>query len=234
MKRSGLCYIALLLCLSLIGQAQETKPYRFGLKIGPNINWLKPDAEGYTTDGTEVGFSWGFIGDFTMADNYFLSTGFNLQYNNGRLIFPYKEEGIDTTGQLHRKYVIKYFQIPIMIKMRTERFSNFEIFGQIGLTGDIRISAKGKDVFEYPDKSGTVITTSERETSITDNINLFKGAFVVGGGAEYFIDKSTSIMISINYNNGLTNVLSGSNTVDPAIKERAQLHYIEFNVGVIF
>jgi hypothetical protein len=218
MKRSGLYCIALLLLISLIGQAQETKPYRFGLKIGPNINWLNPDAEGYTADGTEVGFSWGFISDFTMADNYFLSTGFNLQYNNGSLIFPYKEEGIDTTGQLHRKYVI----------------SNFAIFGQIGLTGDIRISAKGKDVFEYPDESGAVITTPERETSITDNINMFKGAFVVGGGAEYFIDKSTSLVISINYNNGLTNVLSGNNTVDPTIKERAQLHYLEFNVGVIF
>jgi opacity protein-like surface antigen len=233
MKRIGLMSIAILI-LSLPLLSQEKKPYRFGLKVGPNINWLNPDAEGYSSDGIQAGFSWGFISDFSMAGNYFLSTGFNLQYNNSKLSFPYKMAGIDTTGVLHRNYRIKYFQIPVMIKMRTDNFDKFAIFGQIGLAGDVRITAKGRDVFEYPDQDGTLTKTAEKGNKISDNINLFRAAFVIGAGVEYFINNSTSILVNFNYNNGLTNILSGNNKVDPNIKERAILNYIEFNIGIIF
>ncbi len=232
MKKTGLTLMILFLIMTLA--AQEVKPFRFGMKVGANLNWFNTGTERYKNDGSEAGFSWGFISDFTLADNYFLSTGFNLEYNYGRLVMPYKTGDPDTTGTLNRKYKMRYFEVPLMVKMRTNQFGPFALFGQLGLTGDVRISAKAKDVFRYYDKNGQAVITPEKESFITSELNVVKGGFVIGIGGEYFIDKSTSIILSVNYNNGLTNVLHGHDKVDPSITQRAQLYYVEFSLGVIF
>jgi hypothetical protein len=232
MKKPLLIILMTFMIMTLVAQGQ--KPFRFGMKIGPNLDWLMSGTDSYKNDGTEVGFSWGFISDFTLAENYFLSTGFNLKYNYARLIMPYRMEDIDTTGTLNRKYKLRYFEVPLMVKMRTNNFGDFAFFGQLGLTGDVLIAARGKDVFTYRDKDGTTFSTPVKESTITSQINALKAGFVIGLGAEYFIDKSTSILVSVNYNNGLTNVLHGQDVIDPSIDQRAQLHYVELNVGVIF
>ena len=57
---------------------------------------------------------------------------------------------------------------------------------------------------------------------------------IVGAGLEYFIDESTSIVTSLSFNNGLTNILDGYNDVDESVKERATLYYFQLNIGILF
>ena len=54
----------------------QVKPFRFGVKLAPNLSWMSTDTEGYESDGMQMGFSWGFLADITLTENYFVKTGY--------------------------------------------------------------------------------------------------------------------------------------------------------------
>lgn len=227
-------FILILLFTILVHQGiSQVKPFRFGIKISPNISWLRSDTEHYKTDGASVGFNWGLISDFTIADNYFFATGLNVVYNYARLEFPYKIGG-DTTGTLNRKYLLRYIQAPLTLKMRTGRFDAYSFYGKIGLGAAFRINARTKDVFSYTNDHGDRITNPETTSTITDDIYLLRASVILGLGFEYYIDQSTSIIAGIHYNNGFTDVLKSNSSVNNNIEEHAVLNYFEINFGVIF
>jgi hypothetical protein len=208
----------------------QLKPFRFGLKVAPNIGWISPDSDGYEMDGSIPGFSWGFVSDFTITENYFFATGFNVSYINGKLKYPYTQN--TDTGTMIRKYNLRYIDVPLTLKMKTNKFDKLQFFGQIGFSIGVNVKAKAQDDFSY--KVGTSYESVSSKRNISDETTLFKGALVLGGGLEYYIDNSTSIIAGITYYNGLSNFLKGDNTVDPMISQKAVPHYIELTLGVIF
>jgi len=231
MKKNLLLFIAFILFGNIA--VSQVKPFRFGFRVAPNLAWLSADVENYESDGASVGFSWGFVSDVTLTENYFIKTGFNINYLNGKLSFPYETildpDTIPTTGILSRKFNLRNLQIPATIKMRTNRFGNFAYFGNIGFAVSFNLKAKAKDTFAYGNE------TAEWETKdISDNIKFAKASLIVGAGLEYFFDNSTSLFLELNFNNGLTNILKGNNTVYPDIKQKAFIYYLEFNVGILF
>ncbi len=217
----------------------QVKPFRFGLKLAPNIGWVSPDSEGYERDGMSPGFSWGFISDFTITENYSVGTGFNINYLHGKIQSPYKQDIIkheDTTsytGTLNRKLKLQYIELPVTLKMKTNKFDKLQVYGQIGFSLGFNVKAKSEDDFSYKDESDIYQTESD-EREISDELTLLKGALVLGGGVEYYIDNSTSIVVGITFSNGLSNVLKGTNTADPSIEQKATASYLELTLGVIF
>jgi hypothetical protein len=230
---AGICLLVSQMALS------QVKPFRFGLKLAPNIGWVSPDSEDYERDGISPGFSWGFISDFTITENYFVGTGFNINYLHGKIQSPYKQviikdgDTISYTGTLDRKLKLQYIELPVTLKMKTNKFDKLQAYGQIGFSMGFNVKAKTEDAFSYEDNSGnTGVETNERE--ISDELTLLKGALILGGGIEYYIDNSTSIVVGVNFSNGLSNILKGNNTADPSIEQRATTSYFELTLGVIF
>jgi hypothetical protein len=221
--------VILILFSSIIafqGITQE-KPFRFGFKVAPNISWMAPDAKDYERDGSAMGFSWGLLADFALAENYFIKTGFSMDYLNGKLQFPYATE--TDTGIMNRSYHLRFLEIPLTLKMRTNKFGNTAYFGEIGFGTSFNIRAKSDDEFQ-PD-NGTKSTTEE---NINDEIALFKESLIVGAGMEYYLDESTSLVLELTFHNGLTNILQDYNTRYPDVKQNAVLYCFQFNIGVIF
>ena len=219
-------WLLLGLIVALQGISQE-KPFRFGFKVAPNIAWIAPDAEGYKNDGSKMGISWGLLADFALAENYFVKTGFSMDYLNGKLQLPYANES--DTGTMNRKYHLRYIEIPLTLKMRTNKFGKTAYFGEIGIGTSFNIRAKSDDEFQ-PD-TGTK-TTSEKD--IKDEIALFKESLIVGAGMEYFLDESTSLVFELSFHNGLTNILTDYNTRYPDVKQNGKLNYFQLNIGLIF
>jgi hypothetical protein len=222
--------IFLILLFSLIifqGFAQE-KPFRFGFKVAPNLAWITPDSKGYENDGSVLGFSWGLLADFSLAENYFIKTGFSMDYLNSKLEFPYQ---IDTNnaGTMNRKYNLRYLEIPLTLKMRTNKFGRIAYFGEIGLGTAFNIKAKSQDV--YTSDFGIV---TESEEDIKDEIALFKESLIVGAGLEYFLDESTSLVFELSFSNGLTDILADYNTRYPDVKQNGILYYFQLSAGIIF
>ena len=94
------------------------------------------------------------------------------------------------------------------------------------------VKSKAKDDFSY--KVGDQYMSESNERDISDETTFLRGALVLGGGIEYYVDNSTSIVAGITFSNGISNVLKGNNTVDTSIEQKAVPHYIELTLGVIF
>jgi hypothetical protein len=236
LKKIALVIVVLFLTTDII-QAQ-VKPFRFGLKLAPGISWISPDSEGYERESIPAGFSWGFISDITITENYYLGTGFNINYLNGKISFPHNGDVInngDTTnfsGNMLSDMKLRYLEVPLTLKMKTSKFDQIQIYGLIGFSAAMNLRAKAEQTFTYL-QNGTT-TTNTRERDIADDITFMKASLMLGGGMEYYIDNSTSIVVGLTFSNGISNILKGNNTVDPSISGKATPHYFELTLGVIF
>jgi len=213
----------------------QLKPFRFGVKAAPNIAWISADTEGYENDGPVLGFSWGFMADITLMEHYFLKTGFNFDYLNGKLIFPVENIVLDNndtiSGSLHRKYNLRYLEIPLTFKMRTNQFGKFVIYGHIGFGAGFKMKATSQD--ELYDEDGNSSLMLNDKNDISDELALVRGSLIVGIGTEFFIDQSTSIILDITFNNGLSDILTGENS-KTGEEQKAYLNYFQLNIGVMF
>jgi opacity protein-like surface antigen len=228
-------FIVIIITLFAFQLQAQYKPVKFGLRVAPNIGWLKPDTEEYDSEGVTMGFTWGFIGEFFLMENYAIVTGFNVNFNGGKLQYPaiMSVPSGDTTmsasGQLHRKYDLKFIQIPLYLKMQTDVSEKFTLFGKIGLGTAFNLSAKGTDEFEY--EGGT---ESSSKKDIGDDISLMRESLIVGGGAEYKLKGSTAIILELTYDNAFNNMLSGDNPAVQESKPKAYHNFVELGIGVVF
>lgn len=216
--------------ISSIGdtRAQVVKKPKFGFTIAPNVGWMKPDARDYESDGALFGFSWGFVSEFPMAENYYFTTGFNIDLNNGKLKYP--EKTGDATGIMYRKYNLKYLEIPLILKLRAPILSGPVFYAQIGLGAGMRIDAKAQGRF-VPAGGNVILFEKDK---ITEEVNLLKASLLIGLGIEYPVGSYSKITAGFMFNNGFTNVLKGNNLANPSIEHNAASNFIEMKLGFLF
>jgi hypothetical protein len=210
----------------------QYKPVLFGLRVGGNLGWMKADADGYSSEGVVPGFSWGFMGEFFLMENYAILTGFNMNFNGGKLQYPsyldVDNNNILDSGMLDRQYKLKYIQIPLCLKMQTNISDKMRIFGKIGIGTAFLLDTKANDEFVYD--GGEV---SDDKKDINDELTLMRESLIVGGGVEFILKGSTALVVDLTYDNGFNNILLEGNppsTVTP----RAFHNYVELGVGILF
>ena len=230
MKKHLIIFL-LLSFLASAGATAQQKPFVFGFQAGPNIGWMKPDAAGYSSDGVKIGFSWGFIADFYLMENYGITSGFDVIFLNGGIRMPGRViDGADTiSGTLNRKYKLKYIQIPLTLRMRTKELGPFRIYGQIGLGSSFLIGARADDEFIPP--TGEPV---KEEVDIYDDIAFMRESLILGAGVELLLGGSTSLIAGLVFNNGFMDILKGQNSIDPTVNNKAFANYLAFNVGIVF
>lgn len=237
MAKKNTAALFLILMIISADAFSQVKPFRFGFRLAPNIAWLSPDSEGYKKDGSVMGFTWGFLSDFALTENYFVSTGFGMDYTGGKLEYPHSmslgENTVATTGDLARKYKFRNLEVPLTLKMRTNKFGSVSYYGLIGFGTSFNIKSKADDEFTYFVNSQKNSENYE-DVDIKDDVSFLRASMIVGAGIEYFVDESTSITLGVNFNSGLTNVLKGENVVNPNVKQKANLNYFQLNIGILF
>lgn len=267
------CFISLLTAFSAIAQddmeiepAKEVKKFRFGLTGSPIISWVKPDTKGLENDGVKIGFNYGLLTDFVLSGNgnYAFSTGIKVANLNGGLKYAdYTNFGTDsvriddhssTEEDLHLRYV----EIPLTLKMRTNEIGYMTYYGQFGL--DLGFNIKSNRDYNTTSSSNGSINVSEEDVDYSEKAGLFRTALHVGLGAEYNLTGSTSLMFGVSFSNGFTNIYSGkadnyfelddSGKVDDTkinynettgewqpdagIKRKAISNYVSIDLGVFF
>lgn len=221
--------ITLVLLLSIATYAANAQfpPYYFGLKAAPQISWMRPNVDNYSSEGAKVGFAWGFIAEFNFTENHCISTGFNMQFNGGKLKFPASLN--DETGTMIRDYSLKYIEVPLTLKMRTNSIKNMRYFGRIGLGTAFKIGAKKTD--EFTPDNGAKVTGSKTNYS---DIAFARESLIVGMGTEYRPEGGPALGVELTFNNGFTNILTGKNTVDTSVSEKATQNFFELAFSVLF
>lgn len=230
MKRKAylvIAWCALLIFMSPVDSMAQYKSVIMGVRVAPNIGWLRVDQDNYASEGIVPGISWGLITDFYFAENYALSSGFAVSFHNGKISYPDIQLG--SPGVLDRKYRLKYIDVPVLIKMKTNDIGNFRFFGNIGVQPGVRIGSRAKDSFS----EGPNVTFTKDWHNIDSQTKLFRMSMVIGVGLEFPIDNSTAIVASLNFINGFSNVLKNKNAITFQ-EHKAIPNAFELSIGVVF
>jgi hypothetical protein len=228
--------------------AQETNGsgthlFHFGLKVSPALSWFAPGDKTFTNDGSRLGFGYGLITEFGFSKNYAFSTGLEILNAGGKLGFPdstlYTLPDVahpkltDTFLLKRRTYKLRYVDIPLLLKLKTNAIGSMTYFGQFGIDAAILWQATANDNVDG-------ITPTNSDVDISKDINFIRLALNVGLGAELNLSGSTSLVFSINYNNGFTNALRKKSKMlynknfDTHLVQTAVFNYVGLTVGVLF
>ncbi len=187
---------------------------RFGAFVAPNISWMKPtaatdDANKYKVEngGSRVGFTYGLMMDYFFAPNYGLVSGLSINSTGGNII----STAIDQAAAQNKiikadfKYRLKYLDIPLALKLRTDNITGFQFYGQLGLTMGFNIAKKGDYEVSYYDANGTLQDTSGTNIKLTGSVtNIAPIMFQmnIGAGGEYPLNNKLTAYFGIFFNNG--------------------------------
>jgi hypothetical protein len=228
MKKYIILSLLIVLCLGSRLKAQN-KPFIFGFKIAPNTSWMKPDTKNYESDGVKTGFSWGFMVEFHLMENYKINSGLNIITNGGILKYP--ETRIEIVGKLIRKYNLKYFQIPLTLKMKTNSFGKKSFYGIFGFGTNFLLSAKANETFIPKNNSAP---TTDDNIDIKGEMKSMRMSLILGVGMEYELGGAAKLVTGINFDNGILNVLKGQNTSNSNLQHKSINNFLEFYVGILF
>lgn len=215
---------------------------RFGIKLAPNMSWLKSDTKGLENDGSKIGYTFGLATEFPIgADgNYRFATGLFLNAVGGKYFqaFTFTENNQQLTKDLSSDISLQYVQIPLTMKLMTKEIGYMRYYGQLGFDAAFNVRAKANfdDVVVDP-TTQTITFVKQDKEDIKDNIQPIRAGLVVGAGLEYNFSGSTTLQAGITYNNGLTNLLKKVEVVDAsgAVKKAKLLqNYLELNLAIFF
>jgi Outer membrane protein beta-barrel domain len=263
MKKSTLFLI--MFAVATCVQAQE-KEWKIAFHADPNISWLKPDHKDIDQEGNKLRFGFGVAVDKMFTDNYAIGTGLNLVTTGGELTYL-KETSAESSKfvtRLTRNYNLKYIEIPLTLKLRTNEIGYITYWGQMGLGLGFNYKAKADEEITYlkqyiaddantPNeneeewKDATLAAITVEDEDVASEIAPFRASLIAGLGIEYNISGSTSLVVGVIYNNGFSDALQEegvlqenngspvfSNLAPKTFKLKSMNNFVALQVGILF
>ncbi len=235
-KALALLTAAVLVAPTLNAQDTGNGGVRFGIKLAPNMAWLRSDTKGVDGDGSLVGYTFGLLTEFPVGQtgNYRFATGVFLNNIGGKTVSTYSTtlNSVVTSNTLSSTTNLRYVEVPLTIKMMTNEIGLIRYYGQLGVSAAFNIRAKQD--YELVATTGTSsVTTSDTKVDVMDDTDLFKAGLVVGGGLEYNISGNTSLLAGITYNNSFTTA-NKKNDSSAVPDSKIYADYLELTLGVFF
>ena len=220
--------------------AQDDASVRFGIKLAPNMSWLKADTKGLKNNGSSVGYTFGLITEFPIgaSGNYRFGTGLFLNNLGGKYLrsVEYKDaiNGPVLKKDLATDFRTSHIELPLTLKLMTNEIGYMRYYGQLGFGASYNIRAKADMDSPVFDATGNYVIRFEEleDEDFQNSIQPFRASLIVGAGMEYNFSGSTTLQAGITYNNGFTNALR---KVDVGDKKAKALHnYLELNLAIFF
>ncbi|MDD4086286.1 MAG: porin family protein [Bacteroidales bacterium] len=213
-----------------IASAQQ-KAFQFGFKVAPSMGWIKPNAVDYERDGVKAGFNWGFVGEFFLMENYAITTGFNVMYLNGAYTYPDKITNSvgSLIGNTKRELHLKYIQLPVILKMKTNDFGGLRVYGEMGFGLGFKVDAKADDQFTVQNSQHEVVTSD-----VGSQYRFTRESLILGAGVEYLLGGSTFITAGIRFDNNFIDIMKDQNKVDSSVEQKGIANLLELQIGLLF
>lgn len=211
---------------------------------GPSISWMSTQSATYQNNGICVGGVYGVNADVNIVptlENYYVTLGLNARHKFSKLhyndMYDYAETDIPVESDIISKYNHIYLSIPTAIKLKTNPFGRFIIFGVVGLEHGFCLSAKSKDMV-----TPTIVSDMETKTFTHVDRNpqsfVFQESLYVMFGFEFIIQDHTKGTFGLAFDRGLNNAFKANyndalgNKVENPMK--AFYNSFEFQFGFIF
>jgi hypothetical protein len=207
--------ISLLILISLLSQlsiAQGAGDLRISFVMSPQVSWINSDNAKVDSKGSIAGYNFGIAVDRFFGDNYAFATGLTINTTGGKLFYPEIENEEITIKEINQHYQLKYIEIPLGLRLRSEDIRRSNIYGRFGLSPQINIMAHDGD-----------------GNSISDEVRFMELGYHLGGGIEYSLGRRNALIMGVLYTNGFTDITNQKNYNDKAILNR-----LIFEFGFIF
>ena len=234
---------------------KDYQKFRFGIFASPSVSWLKPQVNQIEKLSNRMGFSYGIASEFAFSANYAFATGLQLTSIGGELEYADQytsNAGIAYAGTKRRKYNLKYVEIPMAIKMKTNEIGWIAYYAKFGFNANVLYKSSGDDIIlpgSAAKLAGLESNLTENDADISKDVNFMNVALAIGGGIEYNISGNTHIVVGATFSNGFMNILSNdlyetdnnketiivsNKAVESDKKAKAIANYISLDVGVFF
>lgn len=213
-----------LLIFFLTGTVYSQKNIQLSFSGSPSVNWMSttnPDAE---NGKPMLGYDFGLNGDFYFSNNqrYSLLTGLQISNIGGETSFKRSSDflfsGNILPGISKIKYRLRYVEVPLAIKLKTDQFHRTKYWGQFGLATMINIDSKADS------NDGTL-----KKASINDEVQLFNLAMIIGAGFDFDLGGSNAVTAGLVFQNGLMDV-----TTNNAFSDKTIINSLKLKIGLIF
>lgn len=235
MKIKILLFAALFISSLSFSQSTVDRPLRLSLIGKPQISWLKSDYINVETDGTKMGIAFGLNMDYYFQENYAFTTGIFINNSGGKLnykdsiIFIHESESEVFDKNTHIIYKLRYLEIPLNLKLKTNEIGYFTYFGQIGLNTFFNIGANGNISNSF---------RSIEKENISEEVNFFSIGYNIGGGFEYSFGTNLALSASLIFTNGFLDVTTNIDETVEGFEKRNEdktiLNTISLQIGVLF
>jgi len=229
MKKVILLFLSLIFISTALKAQDRAKPFNFSFRMGPNLSWLKSNSDAVSPDGSVVGFSWGALCEFPVQNNYSFVTGFNINFAGGKV--DYASTIQNQTVLVKERYSLKYLELPVMLKIKTNEVNGVLFYGQIGLGTSFRLNSRVKRSFELPSTYSGLGIPSQDVNS--DNLTSFiRESLLIGIGGQCALQDNLKLFGGLNFNNGFSDILKKGpyNSSDPKVIS----NFVELNIGLYF
>jgi opacity protein-like surface antigen len=204
----------------------DENKYEFGLRIAPNISWVTPDSKSIDANGISLDWNYGFTVSRYINERYAFGTEINVvnvtskfKFNNN--VYLFKSDAVKgNTGDLSMTYNLRYLQIPILFKMRTNPINGgkLRVYGEFGMGLGLLIRSKidvSSSVVKVdnmdaqnPDAADKFDIRADSTSAAYDkSVSFFNPSFIIGGGVQYDLFSNTKVYTGLRYNGGLVDML---------------------------
>ena len=216
-------FTAVLLTVFVFSAKAQDKNFHFGLKGNGGLYFAKSNDEVFKGDGAKLGLGFGLMLEFGFTSNYYFLTG--AEINTISVKSKYEVTGSKGTFVS----TVKYVELPLMLKMKTKEIGMMKYFGLFGFKTGLAVSAKNESSATI---LGVTTTTTDKKM---DDIFPIRESLVIGGGAEYNLSGTTSLVFGISYDNGLTSIFKKKNSKISSVENPKMFsNGVVLTVGILF
>jgi len=190
----------------------------------PSVNWMRTSNSSTENGKSILGYDYGLNGDFYFSEDerYSFSTGLQISNTGGEISYhstsSFEFSGATLPAISKIKYQIRYVEIPLAIKLRTDQFDRVKYWGLFGLSAMLNIAAKGTS------NDGTL-----KKANINDEVSPVNLAMNIGIGFDYELNGSNSVTTGLIFQNGLMDITS-----DNAFSDKTIINSLKLKIGLIF
>lgn len=247
--------LLLFLAFSSIGSlAAQENNFSLGLAFNPNLGWISADDLNINDDidvsssGARMGFSYGLLFEYHFSDNYHIASGVHHVFSGGRFSGLNNEpdlSSLDEDGQKvysnvsYQPVGLRYIHLPILVRLKTNEIGYISYFGNIGfgfdfgLNGQTDIKLEGHEFMA--DEADQIQEFEEEFQDVRYKTPFLNNFFIVGLGGQYSLGGNTKIHLGLDYNVGLSDVVSRSENSkygNVFNDSRFNNSYVSLNLGI--
>jgi hypothetical protein len=188
------------------GRTLEMKSLRFGAYFAPNKS--TDGLYRVRSGGSKVGFTWGLMADYFFAENYCISSGFQINTTGGNLeVNRIASDTLpNTVTDASFNYSLQYLELPFQLKLLSDPIldSRLKIFGQIGLSAGINIGKKATYDVLYTNAQGVFQKISEEKEKLRGSTSIAPVTLQlnIGAGIQRPLTEKLSFYFGLFFNNG--------------------------------